>query len=112
MTTPSETAVNAAVRGLLHPFSVEITPREATELPPLSDVLDPGTAVYLTFLPRNRWEQTVAAARWVGPSLKVLRQQPGGLFKLAPTSTYPPDEPLLDVGAAVAADPGSLMHAV
>jgi methylenetetrahydrofolate reductase (NADPH) len=268
MTTPSETAVNAALRGLLHPFSVEITPREASKLPPLSDVLDPDTAVYLTFLPRNRWEQTVAAARWVadagmrpvphlaaravpdhdslrrmladlaaagvadllvvaggmdpvgefhesaqildsgcleeagirrigvaghpeghpdvaddelaralvtknsiarergldvhlvtqfcfaaepiiawerrireagnelpirvglpgltsptellrfglscgvGPSLKVLRQQTGGLFKLATTSTYHPDETLLDVAAAVAADPGSLIHAV
>jgi methylenetetrahydrofolate reductase (NADPH) len=268
MTTPSETAVNAALRGLLHPFSMEITPREATKLPPLSAVLDPGTAVYLTFLPRNRWEQTVAAARWVadtgmrpvphlaaravpdhnslrrmladlavvgvadllvvaggvepvgefhesaqildsgcleeagircigvaghpeghpdvtndelaralatknsiardrgldvhlvtqfcfapepiiawerrireagnglpirvglpglasptkllrfglscgvGPSLRVLRQQAGGLVKLATTPTYHPDETLLDVAAAVAADPGSLIQAV
>jgi methylenetetrahydrofolate reductase (NADPH) len=267
-TTPSESAVDGALRALLHPFSVEITPREATKLPPLSDVLDPGTAVYLTFLPRTRWEQTVAAARWVaddgmrpvphlaaravpdhdclrrmladltavgvadllvvaggmdpvgefhesaqildsgcleeagirrigvaghpeghpdvaddelvralltkngiarergldvhlvtqfcftaepiiewerrirgagnelpirvglpglaspttllrfglscgvGPSLKVLRQQAGGLVKLATASAYHPGETLLDVAAAVAADPGSLIHGV
>ena len=43
--------MSAAVRGLLSPFSVEITPRETTKLPPLSGLLDPGTAVYLTFLP-------------------------------------------------------------
>ena len=28
--------MSAAVRGLLSPFSVEITPRETTKLPPLS----------------------------------------------------------------------------
>lgn len=54
-----------ALCGLLNPFSIEITPRETTKLPPLSDVLPAGTAVYLTFLPRTRWDQTVAAARWV-----------------------------------------------
>ena len=43
--------MSAALRGLLAPFSVEITPRETTKLPPLSGLLDPGTAVYLTFLP-------------------------------------------------------------
>ncbi len=57
--------MNTALRGLLTPFSVEITPRETTKLPPLSDLLDPGTAVYLTFLPNVPWEQTVAAVRWV-----------------------------------------------
>ena len=43
---------------------VEITPREAGTLPPLSGVLAPGTAVYITFLPRTPWEDTLAAARW------------------------------------------------
>ena len=57
--------MNAALRGLLNPFSVEITPRETTKLPPLSDVLAVGTAVYLTFLPRTSWAHTVAAAKWV-----------------------------------------------
>jgi methylenetetrahydrofolate reductase (NADPH) len=57
--------VSAALRGLLTPFSVEITPRETTKLPPLSDILDPGTAVYLTFLPNVPWEQTVAAVHWI-----------------------------------------------
>jgi methylenetetrahydrofolate reductase (NADPH) len=47
------------------PFSVEITPREAGTLPPLPDLLAPGTAVYLTFLPNTPWEQTVAVARAV-----------------------------------------------
>ncbi len=57
--------VAAGVRGLMTPFSVEITPREAGTLPPLPDLLAPGTAVYLTFLPNTRWEQTVAVARAV-----------------------------------------------
>ncbi len=57
--------VAAGVRGLMTPFSVEITPREAGTLPPLPDLLAPGTAVYLTFLPNTPWEQTVAVARAV-----------------------------------------------
>ena len=55
--------MGAAVRGLMARFSVEITPREAPSLPPLPDVLAPGTAVYLTFLSNTPWEQTVAVAR-------------------------------------------------
>ena len=58
-------AVNAALRGLVSPFSVEITPKEAPTLPPLPDVLAPGTAVYLTFLPNTPWSDTVAVARRV-----------------------------------------------
>jgi methylenetetrahydrofolate reductase (NADPH) len=50
---------------LLSPFSVEITPRETTKLPPLSEILDPGTAVYLTFLPNVPWNETVNAVRWI-----------------------------------------------
>jgi methylenetetrahydrofolate reductase (NADPH) len=57
--------VAAGVRRLMTPFSVEITPREAGTLPPLPDLLAPGTAVYLTFLPHTPWEQTVAVARAV-----------------------------------------------
>jgi methylenetetrahydrofolate reductase (NADH) len=56
---------NSALRRLLSPFSVEITPRETAKLPPLTEVLAADTAVYLTFLPRTSWAQTVAAARWV-----------------------------------------------
>ena len=62
---PPDHAVGAALRGLMARFSVEITPREAATLPPLPDVLAPGTAVYLTFLPHTPWEQTVAVARSV-----------------------------------------------
>jgi methylenetetrahydrofolate reductase (NADPH) len=57
--------MNTVVRGLLTPFSVEITPRETTRLPPLSDLLDPGTAVYVTFLPNVPWGETMAAVRWI-----------------------------------------------
>ncbi len=57
--------MNAPLRGLLTPFSMEITPRETTKLPPLSGLLNPGTAVYLTFLPNVPWEQTVDAVRWI-----------------------------------------------
>jgi methylenetetrahydrofolate reductase (NADPH) len=55
----------AALHGLLDPFSVEITPREAAKLPPLSDLLVEGTAVYLTYLPNTPWAETVAVARRV-----------------------------------------------
>jgi methylenetetrahydrofolate reductase (NADPH) len=58
-------AVDVAVRRLMSPFSVEITPREASTLPPMPEVLAPGTAVYLTFLPHRPWEETVAVARAV-----------------------------------------------
>jgi methylenetetrahydrofolate reductase (NADPH) len=54
-----------ALHGLLDPFSVEITPREAAKLPPLSDILVAGTAVYITFLPHTPWAETVAVARRV-----------------------------------------------
>jgi methylenetetrahydrofolate reductase (NADPH) len=57
--------VNNPLHGLLDPFSVEITPREAAKLPPLSDLLVAGTAVYLTYLPHTPWSETVAVARQV-----------------------------------------------
>lgn len=53
------------LHGLLDPFSVEVTPREAAKLPPLSDLLVAGTAVYLTYLPHAPWSETVALARRV-----------------------------------------------
>lgn len=82
MAPPSDAAVGATLRRIVRSFSVEITPRETATLPPLSGVLDAGTAVYLTFLTRPAgsarsagfrppaltrapWERTVAAARWV-----------------------------------------------
>jgi methylenetetrahydrofolate reductase (NADPH) len=55
----------AALHWLLDPFSVEITPREAAKLPPLSELLVEGTAVYLTYLPNTPWAETVAVARRV-----------------------------------------------
>ena len=58
-------AVGNVLQGLMARFSVEITPREAPSLPPLVDVLPPGTAVYLTFLPNTPWAETVAVARSV-----------------------------------------------
>lgn len=57
--------LGAALRGLMSPFSVEITPKEAPSLPPLPELLAPGTAVYLTYLPNTPWADTVAAARSV-----------------------------------------------
>ena len=57
--------LGATLRNLLSPFSVEITPREAPTLPPLPELLAPGTAVYLTFLPNAPWAETVAVARTV-----------------------------------------------
>lgn len=57
--------VAATVRELMSPFSVEITPKEAPALPPLPELLAPGTAVYLTFLPNTPWSETVGVARSV-----------------------------------------------
>jgi hypothetical protein len=57
--------MSGALRGLLAPFSVEITPRETTKLPPLSGLLDPGTAVYLT-VPAERAVGTDRRRRAVG----------------------------------------------
>ena len=45
----------------------------------------------------------------VGPSLKVLRKQAGGVLKLATTAAYKPEDTLLDLAAAIAADPRSLL---
>ena len=61
--TPSQVA--ASVRDLVTPFSVEITPKELPTLPPLPELLAPGTAVYLTFLPNTPWADTVGVARSV-----------------------------------------------
>jgi methylenetetrahydrofolate reductase (NADH) len=48
----------------------------------------------------------------VGPSLKVLRKQTGGVLKLATSTEYRPDETLLGLASAVAADPASLLRRV
>jgi methylenetetrahydrofolate reductase (NADPH) len=48
----------------------------------------------------------------VGASLKVLRQQTGGVLKLATTPVHHPDATLVGVAAAVAADPASLLRGV
>jgi methylenetetrahydrofolate reductase (NADPH) len=48
----------------------------------------------------------------VGASLKVLRQQAGGVFKLAASPVHHPDATLVGFAAAVAADPDSLLRSV
>jgi methylenetetrahydrofolate reductase (NADPH) len=48
----------------------------------------------------------------VGPSLKVLRKQAGGVLKLATSPAYHPDEVLAGVAEAAGADPGSLIRGV
>jgi methylenetetrahydrofolate reductase (NADPH) len=48
----------------------------------------------------------------VGPSLKVLRKQSGGVLKLATTSVYYPDQTLLGLARAASADPDSLLRSV
>ncbi|MCE3552725.1 methylenetetrahydrofolate reductase [Pseudonocardia sp. RS11V-5] len=65
MPTPTYAELTTALRRLMSPFSVEITPREAAALPPLTEHLATGTAVYLTFLPHHPWSETVAVARAV-----------------------------------------------
>lgn len=46
----------------------------------------------------------------VGPSLKVLRKQSGGVLKLATSSVYYPDQPLLGIARSTQDDPGSLIQ--
>src|SRR4051794_41764590 len=58
-------ARGAPLQNRLPPFSVEIPPRGAPPPPPLPELLAPGTAVYLTFLPHTPWAETVAVARAV-----------------------------------------------
>jgi len=48
----------------------------------------------------------------VGASLKVLRQQAGGLLRLAASPVHQPDATLVGIAAAVAADPASLLRDV
>jgi methylenetetrahydrofolate reductase (NADPH) len=48
----------------------------------------------------------------VGPSLKVLRKQSGGMLKLATSALYEPDQPLLGIARSVQADPDSLIRQV
>jgi methylenetetrahydrofolate reductase (NADPH) len=55
--------VAPARRALLDGFSIEITPREALALPEPRAVLPPGTAVYLPYLPKVAFQDTLAAAR-------------------------------------------------
>ena len=53
------------LRQLMSDFSIEVTPRELDRLPPLSDALEPGTAVFITWLPKAGFEATVECARRV-----------------------------------------------
>jgi methylenetetrahydrofolate reductase (NADPH) len=48
----------------------------------------------------------------VGASLKVLRQQTGGVLKLATSPVHHPDATLVGLAAAAAADPASLLRSV
>jgi methylenetetrahydrofolate reductase (NADPH) len=48
----------------------------------------------------------------VGASLKVLRQQAGGVLKLATSHVHHPDATLVGVASAVAADPDSLLRGI
>ncbi|MPY98056.1 MAG: metFprotein [Actinophytocola sp.] len=48
----------------------------------------------------------------VGPSLKVLRNQTGGVLSLATTSAYYPDQTLLGLASAVRTDQASLISGV
>lgn len=53
----------AATRDLLRDFSIEITPREVLALRDLAARVPRGTSVYLPYLPRVAFADTVAAAR-------------------------------------------------
>ncbi len=48
----------------------------------------------------------------IGPSLKVLRKQSGGVLKLATSTVYHPDQTLLGLVRATAADPQSMIRGV
>ena len=48
----------------------------------------------------------------VGASLKVLRQQTGGVLKLATSPVHHPDATVVGLAAAATADPDSLLRSV
>jgi methylenetetrahydrofolate reductase (NADPH) len=48
----------------------------------------------------------------VGPSLKVLRKQSGGVLKLATKAVYYPDQTLFGLAQSVRSDPSSLIRGV
>jgi methylenetetrahydrofolate reductase (NADPH) len=48
----------------------------------------------------------------VGPSLKVLRQQAGGVLKLATSPVHHPDATLVGLAAVMAADPDCLLRGI
>ena len=48
----------------------------------------------------------------VGASMKVLRQQAGGVLKLATSAVHHPDVTLVGIASAVAADPASLLRGI
>ncbi|CAN5211013.1 methylenetetrahydrofolate reductase [soil metagenome] len=54
--------VPAILTGLMDGFSVEVTPREAGKLPPLTEFVRPGTRVYITYLTNTAFEDTVATS--------------------------------------------------
>jgi methylenetetrahydrofolate reductase (NADPH) len=53
----------AAIRSLVSGFSVETTPPAAEKLKDFRELLRPGMAVYITFLPGSDFADTVATAR-------------------------------------------------
>lgn len=65
VSNPPDGAVHEPLQRLLDGFSVEITPKELGKLRPLPELLTPGSSVYITFLPRTPWTETVAVARQV-----------------------------------------------
>lgn len=65
--------VGTVLADLTDGFSVEITPREARKLPPLGEVLAPGTRVYITYLANTDFSETVeVAARAVAEGMRPV----------------------------------------
>ena len=55
--------VRSALMRLCGSFSLEVTPREAHKIERFTDVLPPGTPVYVTFLPNTPFFETVDLVR-------------------------------------------------
>jgi methylenetetrahydrofolate reductase (NADPH) len=53
----------AASRQLVRGFSIEATPRQLAAAGPLTDLLPPGTEIYVPYLPRSAPGETVRACR-------------------------------------------------
>jgi len=71
---PSHLDLHQTLRRLAGSFSLEVTPRQAQKIERFSDVLRPGTSIYVTYLPNTPFSETVETVRRLG--VQAMRPVP------------------------------------